>query len=449
MLIGYVVYFQVNLRDTYANSAYNSKRQNAYQEKVVRGDILSADGEKLATTVTDADGNECREYPYGSVFAHVVGYSASGTSGLEQKMSSYLLTSHANIWEQIENDFSNQKDIGDTVVTTLDTTLQKAAYEALGDYKGAVVVMEPDTGKILAMVSKPDFDPNTIAQDWESIHADSASSRLMNRVTQGLYPPGSIFKVVTTLAYWQQYHTLDDFEFNCTGELKGGGFTIHCYKGSSHGEEDFARAFAKSCNTAFSQIGLSLNVSSYKKTAESLLFNCDLPLDMTYRQSSFTLSASDGDALTMQTAIGQGNTLVTPMHMAMITCAIANDGIMMKPYLVDKIESYDGNSVESNSPKEYKQVMTRQEADMLTELMTGVVENGTASALSQKTYTVAGKTGTAEHGDTASETPHSWFIGFSNVEDPDLVVCVIAEDAGSGSSVAVPIANTIFEAYYK
>ncbi len=449
ILIGYLVYFNVELREEYANSPYNSKRQNASQEKVVRGDILSADGEVLATTLVDENGQEYRKYPYDSVFAHVIGYSASGTSGLEQKMNSYLLNSNANVWEQVEHGFTSQKDIGDTVITTLDVNLQQAAYDALGKHKGAVVVMEPDTGKILAMVSKPDFNPNTIVEDWEAINADSTSSRLLNRATQGLYPPGSIFKVVTALAYWQQYHTLDEFHFDCDGELTNGGFTIHCYKGNSHGEEDFYKAFAKSCNTAFAQMGLDMDLNLYKKTTETLLFNKDLPLDITYRQSSFALAYGEGDALTMQTAIGQGNTLVSPMHMALITSAIANDGVMMKPYLVERVESYDGNKVESFASKQYKKVMTAQESEILTELMTNVVENGTATALSGKDYTVAGKTGTAEHGNVSKTTPHSWFIGFSNVEDPDIVVCVIAEEAGSGSLVAVPIANTIFEAYYE
>ncbi len=153
MLIGYLVYFNVELREIYANSSYNSKRQNAAQEKVVRGDIVASDGTVLATTSKNESGKEYREYPYGSVFAHVIGYSASGTSGLEQKMNSYLLTSNANAWELIENGLTSKKDMGDTVITTLDVNLQQVAYDALGKHKGAVVVMEPDTGKILAFGS--------------------------------------------------------------------------------------------------------------------------------------------------------------------------------------------------------------------------------------------------------------------------------------------------------
>ena len=200
-LIGYLVYFNVELRDEYANSPYNSKRQGTYQERVTKGKILASDGDILASTEKDANGNEFRMYPYENVFAHVVGYSDKGTSGLEQVMNSQLLTSHANVAEQVQKEFQNQKNVGDNVCTTLNTKLQQTAYDALGDRKGAVVVMEPDTGKILAMVSKPDFNPNTISDDWDQINADANSSILVNRATQGQYPPGSTFKIITALAY--------------------------------------------------------------------------------------------------------------------------------------------------------------------------------------------------------------------------------------------------------
>lgn len=447
-LIGYLVYFNVELRDDYANSPYNSKRQGTYQERVVKGEILAADGDVLASTQTDTDGSEVRVYPYENIFAHVVGYSASGTSGLEQVMNSQLLSSHANLAEQVQKEFQSEKNIGDNVVTTLNVKLQKAAYEALGDRKGAVVVMEPDTGKILAMVSKPDFNPNTIAQDWEQINADANSSILVNRATQGQYPPGSTFKIVTALAYWRQHNTFGDFSFQCSGEVTNGGYTIHCYHNSVHGQEDFASAFAHSCNSAFAQIGVELDRSAYVETVDSLLFNTELPIDLYYRKAKFDLEAKSADALTMQTAIGQGDTLVSPMYMAMLTSAVANGGNLMTPYLVERVESYTGDTVKTYTPKSYKKLMTAQEAEKLSELMTQVVENGTASALSQRGYTAAGKTGTAEHGDVSSTTPHAWFVGFSNVEDPDIVVSVIAEESGSGSEVAVPIAQKIFDAYY-
>lgn len=447
-LIGYLVYFNVELREEYANSPYNSKRQGTYKERVVKGEIRSSDGEVLASTQKDAEGNEFRVYPYENVFAHVVGYSATGISGLEQSMNSQLLTSHANVVEQVENEFKDEKNIGDNVITTLDTRLQQTAYDALGSYKGAVVVMEPDTGKILAMVSKPDFNPNTIAADWEAINADASSSSLVNRATQGQYPPGSTFKIVTALAYWRQHNTFGGFDFNCTGEVENGGYTIHCYHNSTHGQEDFATAFAKSCNSAFAQIGVDLDRAAYRETVDSLLFNQELPMELSYRKSRFSLEKGSADALTMQTAIGQGETLVSPMYMAMLTSAIANGGNLMKPYLVERVETYAGGTVKSYMPKTYKKLMTAQEASELTKLMTGVVENGTAASLSGRGYTAAGKTGTAEHGDVSSTTPHSWFVGFSNVDNPDIVVSVIAEEAGAGSEIAVPIAAKIFDTYY-
>lgn len=447
-LISYLVYFNIELKDDYANSPYNSKRQGTFQEKVVKGNILSSDGEVLATTKTDEEGNEYRSYPYENVFAHVVGYAGRGVSGLEQSMNSQLLSSHANLVEQVENGITNEKNIGDNIITTLDVNLQQAAYDALGSYAGAVVVLEPDTGKILAMVSKYDFNPNTIVEDWEAINEDASSSRLLNRATQGQYPPGSTFKIITALAYYREHGNFDGFQFDCVGEVENGGYTIHCYHNSVHGSEDFATAFAKSCNSAFAQIGVDLNRGEYRNTVEDMLFNQSLPIPMEYRKSIFSLEANSADALTMQTAIGQGETLTSPMHMAMIVSAIANGGTLMEPHLVQEIQSYTGTTVKSYMPKSYEKIMTPAEADALSGLMENVVNTGTASSLSERSYTVAGKTGTAEHGDTSSTTPHAWFVGFSNVEDPDIVVSVIAEESGAGSEIAVPIAGKIFEAYY-
>lgn len=214
-LIGYMVYFNVKLKDDVINSPYNS-RQNAYEERIVRGEILANDGTVLARTDTDEEGNETRVYPMGEVFAHVVGYMASGKSGLESSENYTLLTSHANPVEKVTNEFREEKNKGDNLVTTLDANLQQVAYDAL-QTNGAVVVMEPDTGKILACVSKPDFDPNTLAEQWDEIVNDSENSSLVNRAFQGLYPPGSTFKIVTALSYLRQNGTLDGFSFDCEG----------------------------------------------------------------------------------------------------------------------------------------------------------------------------------------------------------------------------------------
>ena len=444
-LIGYLVYFNVELRDEYANSPYNSKRQGTYQERVTKGKILASDGDILASTETDANGNEFRMYPYENVFAHVVGYSDKGTSGLEQVMNSQLLTSHANVAEQVQKEFQNQKNVGDNVCTTLNTKLQQTAYDALGDRKGAVVVMEPDTGKILAMVSKPDFNPNTIAQDWDTLVNDENNSSLLNRATNGAYPPGSTFKVVTALDYFRQKGSLEGYSYLCQGSITVDDHTIQCYNGEVHGQEDFYSAFAHSCNCAFADMGLNLGAGSLRSTAEDLLFNKALPLN-SYKTSRFTLEKNSANALVMQTSIGQGNTLVSPMHMALITSAIANDGVLMKPTMIDKIVNNSGDTVKETEKTEYKRLMTSNEAGILGKLMKNVVENGTASALNGRGYTVAGKTGSAEFDENGSS--HSWFIGYSNVDNPDIAIAVIVENGGTGSEAAVPIAGDVFDAYY-
>lgn len=204
-LMGYLVYFTIVRADTFVNSPYN-QRQDAFAKKVVRGDITDRNGNVLAQTEAAEDGTETRVYPYGSLFAHVVGYSDAelGKTGLESVENFELLTSNAFFVEKIQNEFNGTKNQGDTVVTTLDADLQQAAYDALGDNKGAVVVMEADTGKILSMVSKPDYDPNNLAADWEILNTDEENSPLLNRATNGSYAPGSVFKIITTLAYMRQ-----------------------------------------------------------------------------------------------------------------------------------------------------------------------------------------------------------------------------------------------------
>lgn len=440
------MYFNVTQKETYLSDSHNT-RQKDYAEKVIRGSIISSDGVELARTDVDEEGNETRVYPYDNLFAHVVGYLSKGSSGLEATENYQLLESHANPLEQLKNEFKDQKNIGDNVITTLNSHMQQVAYDALGDHKGAVIALEPDTGRVLVSVSKPSFNPNTIDEDWESLNADSDSGVFLNRGLQGQYPPGSTFKIVTALAYLRQNQTLEGFSFDCEGELTNGGYTIHCAGNNVHGQQDFYSAFANSCNTAFATIGLSLDKGAFQTLADSLYLNSRLDLELPTSRSSFSVDDSTADALMMQTSIGQGNTLVTPMEMALITAAVANDGVMMKPYFVDRIEAYDGTQVKEYSSERLSEVMSSSESDQLTKLMLGVVENGTASSLNDLGYNIAGKTGSAEHGDMTEDT-HSWFAGFSNAEDPDLVVVVIAEAAGGGSAVATPIARQVFQAYY-
>ncbi len=447
-LIGYMAYFNIWERDAITSSPYNS-RQNQAEDRIVRGSILSSDGQALAYTQVDDQGNETRIYPYGNMFAHVVGYEANGRNGLESLANSSLMSTHHEYVDRLKNEILELKNPGDNVVTTLNTRLQEVAYNALGGYNGAVVVMDPKTGAGLASVSKPDFDPNTVEANWDSLVNDSTNSSLLNRATQGAYPPGSIFKIVTALTYLREHGTLDDFSYNCTGSITQEGHTIPCIYGEVHGQVDFTTAFAESCNTAFVQMGLDLGADAIQETAEDLLFNQELPISLDYRKSTIDLKESEGIPFLMQSSIGQGTTLVSPMHMAMIVSAIANGGELMEPYYIDHVENDAGDVVKTTSPSTYKELMSESEAETLKNLMAEVVNSGTGTQLSGESYSAAGKTGSAEYeGSDGSIQTHSWFVGFSNVEDPDLVVAVIAEGAGTGSKVALPIAHEIFNAYY-
>lgn len=448
--MGYIVYFTVVRAGTFVNSPYN-QRQDAFAKNVVRGSITDRNGNVLAETRVADDGTETRYYPYGSLFSHVVGYSDDqlGRTGLESVENFELLTSNAFFIEKIQNEFEGSKNQGDTVITTLDADLQQAASDALGSYKGAVVIMEADTGKILAMVSKPDYDPNDIASDWQTLNTDEENSPLLNRATGGSYAPGSVFKIVTTLAYMRQNSNYSDYSYNCSGSITEDGTTIPCAGGNIHGQEDLRSSFANSCNSSFANIGLQLDISGFRDTADDLLFNSPLPGVLDYTKSSFVLDQDSPTSEIMMTAMGQGRTTVSPYHMALITQAIANGGTLMEPYLVDSVTNYTGTEVRRNVPKSYARLMTSDEASQLKEYMTAVVEEGTGSVLSGRSYTVAGKTGTAEYSSDDSDRTHSWFTGFTNVDNPELVITVITEGSdGSFGGRAVSIAGTILDSYY-
>ena len=446
-LAGYMGYFLQVQRETVINNSYNA-RLDSFANRVVRGRILAADGTVLAENRTDGEGNETRIYPFGTVFDHVVGYSSNGKTGIESLANFYLLTSHVNLAEQVVNELGGTKSQGDDVYTTLDPELQQAAWAALGDRRGAVIAMEPDTGKILAMVSKPGYDPNTLAQDWEVLNADQGGqSPLLNRAAQGLYPPGSTFKIVTALEYMREHpQDYKDYRFDCSGTYVNGDYTIRCYHGESHGSQDFVQAFANSCNGAFASLGLELNLASLKGTAEELLFNRELPLTgFPYKESSFVMEPGAGTWEILQTSMGQGKTEMTPLHNALLTAAIANGGTLMKPYLLDRVVSAGEEEVKKFMPEAWGSLMTAQEAANLTELMEAVVTVGTASALRTDAYQAAAKTGSAEF-ETGRET-HAWFTGFAPAQDPKLVVTVLVEEAGTGGRAAAPIARQLFDIY--
>jgi peptidoglycan glycosyltransferase len=446
-VIGNEIYFVYAESETVINNSYNP-RQELLAQKNIRGQIISADGQTLAQTVRGEDGNEERYYPYANLFAHVVGYSTKGKTGVEYLGNMAMLNSNASIGEKIQNEITSQKNIGDNVVTTLNVEVQKAAYDALGAYDGAIVVTEPSTGKIIAMVSKPDYDPNEIAEIWDDLVNDNESSVLLNRATQGLYPPGSTFKIITALAYYRQNNgDVSGYNYQCNGSFTYNGDKINCYHGSSHGSVDFKRSFEKSCNSSFANIGISLDLTKLEDTCEDMLFNQNLNLPYTTAQGSYVLGTSADSYDIMQTSIGQGKTQISPLQLNMITSAIANDGVLMTPYIIDRIENYNGATVKQYTPEKYGVLMTNEESAFLTDLMIGVVENGTATKLKGLDYTAAGKTGSAEFSVDKTDS-HAWFTGFAPAENPQVCVTIIVEGAGSGGEYAVPIAKRVFDSYF-
>ena len=437
-LAGYITHYAITHRQELINNSYNGRQQMLIAQNR-RGRIYAADGNLLAQTVENEDGSEKREYPYQSLFSHVVGYATNGRMGVEAQANYYLINSNAPLSQKAALDVSGEKYPGDDVYTTLNVELQQVASNALGIYQGAVIVTEPDTGKVLAMISKPDFNPELIADMWDELVQDEESSVLLNRATQGLYPPGSTFKIVTALEYIiENPDSYQTYSYNCTGAIKRGEDRIQCYHGSVHGTVGFERSFAKSCNTSFANMGFLLDRGRFRRTLDRLLFNQELPVAFNYNISRVDMSEQTADSDMMQVSIGQGTTSITPLQLNMITCAIANEGILMEPYLIDYVQNSAGNQIKVFSPSAYGSIMEKEE---------DVVEEGTATRLKGLSYTAAGKTGSAEYGTIKGES-HAWFTGFAPAEDPQVCVTIIIEGAGAGGDYAVPIAKRIFDAYF-
>ena len=446
-MMTYTCHYAITHQQELINNSYNG-RQEIFAAQNTRGSIFAAGGQVLAETQTDADGNERRVYPYDNLFAHAVGYATNGRFGVEAAANYDLINSNAKLSDKVASDVAGSKYPGDSVVTTLDVGLQEVAAKSLGVYKGAIIVSEPSTGRILAMVSKPDFNPNEIDTLWDGLIQDKESTVLLNRVTQGLYPPGSTFKIVTALEYIRENpDSYGQYSYQCNGRYSSGQDTINCYHGSVHGHEDFTRSFAKSCNASFANIGMTLDRTRWGQTLDGLLFNQELPVSFAYNKSKLVVNADTSDSDILQASIGQGTTQITPLHLNMITCAIANGGTVMKPYLVDHVKNNEGTVIKQFSPDSYKELLTQTEAAVLTELMTAVVESGTGTKLAGLTYTAAGKTGSAEFNNVKTDS-HAWFTGFAPAQEPEVCVTIIIEGAGSGGDYAVPIAKRIFDEYF-
>lgn len=445
--IGYFAWFQTTQSEMVVNHP-NNKRVEAMAERNQRGKILSNDGTILAETVRDQEQKEYRYYPYGEALAHVTGYVDEGKTAIESLANYYLLSSHQNPVRKLWNDLVGEKNKGDDVVTTIDLDLQLAAYEAMAGRKGAAVVLQASTGKILAMVSNPAYDPNIISEQWEDLIAESnKEANLLNRVTQGIYPPGSTFKLITLLEFIRQYpDTWQEFTYDCTGVNHGSGYTIRCYGSMVHGHLTLEEALVASCNGAFAAIGQMLDQDRLTATCEALGFGRKLPLALQNKASQFVLEEEITAWAMAQTMIGQGKTQITPMLSAMITAAIANHGVMMQPYILDRVTAGD-KVIEQYDPMVLDTVMTAEESEIIRQMMRSVITDGTTASLQTDQYEAYGKTGTAEY-ITGSDTTHAWFTGFAGQGEECIVISVILEGAGTGSQQAAPVAAAVFEKYF-
>lgn len=444
-----IIYFVVVDSETVvANSA--NQRQDSKSRYVKRGDIITSDGVVVATTDYDEEGNEYRYYPYGDLYAHTVGYDSYGKAGLELSQNYDLLDSHASFPDKVKNDLKGEKNPGDSVVTTLDSNLQTAAANALYGCNGAVVVMDASTGDILAMYSNPTFDPNEMDYVWDSVHSEEGESStvLLNRATQGLYAPGSTFKVITAMEYMMEHPDYEDYDYYCEGEDVFNSVSIRCSDSTVHGELGLSGSLAYSCNTSFANIGINeIDMDSLRDFTEKLLFNEKLPFSGDYNESVFVMDGKSDKSLIAQTVIGQADTLVTPLHNAMIMQTIANGGVMMKPQLVSCIKDADGNVISETKPKAYNTIISTDIVKGIIPMLHEVCLSGTAARfMADKPYSVAGKTGTAEYDNNGN--CNSWFVGFSNIDDPDIVVSVIVEDYTTNQTSGTYVASMIMDAYY-
>ena len=428
-----------------------------------RGPIV-AGGESVAlsTPVDDAFGYQ-REYTAPEMYAAVTGFYSVvfGRTGLELEMNDQLTgRSDSLFWTRLQDILTGRKPQGSAVETTIIPAAQQAAYEALGDQKGAAVAIDPTTGAVLALVSKPAFDPNVLAghdtavvnEAYRALNNDSRRPLINRAIAGDTYPPGSTFKLVTAAAALEAGLEPDDEVFAPRElDLPLTSSTLSNYGGAACAAGDtttLTNALRISCNTAFGQIGLDLGAQALSDQAAAFGFGEPLRVPLRVTPSSFP--AEPDPPQTALSAIGQFEVAATPMQMAMVSAAIANGGVQMQPYLVERVRTADLDVVEQANPTELRRSVSPRTADALAEMMIEVVRSGSGQAAQISGIDVAGKTGTAQHAD--GEDPHACFTGFAPADDPQVAVAVIVERGGSmgseatGGRIAAPIARAIMQA---
>jgi peptidoglycan glycosyltransferase len=462
-LIVNVTYVQIFRADALKKNPDNH-RTLAQELRVRRGLILGFDGSVIAGRVRRAGGIYQRTYPQGSVAPQLVGYDTVqyGTSGIEQSMDPYLSGTSPKLGPRTWLDrILGKPPRGANVKLTLVPAVQKVAQQALGAQLGAIVALDPRTGALIAAASTPSYDPaalsapdpKAVRRAWNAL-ASSPNHPLLNRATQGLYPPGSSFKVVTATAALDSGAFTPQSTFDDSGVYDIYGGKVTNFGGEAFGTNTLTQALTFSINTTFAKIGVKLGQKTLTDYMLRYGFYQIPPLELpsgaalpSGRYGAGRLLATDApmDPLALAwMAVGQERLLATPLQMALVASAVANDGTLTKPYVVQEVVDAHGDVVQSAQPTTWHQVMSAQTAATLNTMMQDVVNAGTGTAAALQGIQVAGKTGTAEKGNGANQ---AWFIAFAPATAPRVAVAVTIENTpATGGEVAAPLAAQVLRA---
>ncbi|HET7477613.1 MAG TPA: penicillin-binding protein 2 [Dermatophilaceae bacterium] len=430
-----------------------------------RGSILVGGSAIAKSTPTKDDLKYLRSYPRARLYSQVTGYYSfvyGAGGGLEGASDAFLSGSSDKLfYRRMVDLLTGRPPSGASLELTLDPKAQQAADQALGDQRGAVVALDPRTGAVLAMVSHPQYDPNrlsshnlkSVQQAWADLTADERQPLVNRAVAGNLYPPGSVFKIVTAAAALESGTYTKDSELPGPAVLDLPQTSVGLPNSGrsacgANGRTTLLHALEVSCNTAFGWLGLQLGGDALRTQAAKFGFGTTLQLPLRVTASSFPDNPNPPQ--TAQSAIGQFDVRVTPMQVAMVSAAVANGGVVMRPYLVKDVRSAALDVIEQTAPEQLGTAVTPQTAATLTEMMTAVVQSGTGTRAQVAGVQVAGKTGTAQHGEGTN--PHAWFTAFAPAQDPKVAVAVVVEDGGNagseaaGGKVAAPIARAVMEA---
>lgn len=422
---------------SWASTAYNTRNSAS---NALRGDVTDRDDVVLATTDEEGERIYLANEQARRALSQTVGDTRgmSGT-GVETYHASTLMDISTSLSGRLSELISGTQHMGSSIQLTIDAQLQAYVSSIFPDgYKGAVCIINYKTGEILAMVSKPDYDPETILNRQGS--AEVEDTAYLNRCLQGLYTPGSVFKIVTLTSALMNDPSVVHQTFKCAGIWEFGNSKVNCAGNTAHGTIDLETAFAKSCNVTFGKLAYQLGAERLRATAEGFGFNDNFKFgDVILYNSQFPTSLQS-EADLVWSGVGQGTVLVTPLHMAMIAGSVANGGSMMKPYLIKKVTSSSGEVLEEGTPEEDRRVMSYEVAGMISSYMRKAVTSGTATKAAVSGAIICGKTGSAEISDDKSVQTNAWYVGFVYDDQHPYAISVVIEEAGAGGSQAAPIA---------